>query len=157
MLRLHPQLRVIPLGAVDGEAMVVGAHRPPPDLMGPVCAGVWQLHDYTARMTCVPAYQWKRLHPHGPAILLRRGRSRRWRVVQIRHRLLPGDYAGPGYGPFAKRAGRSRLGDQAQLLQDLDAIVESDLLGDQAVFDLEDGDAGEAHRLAAAGRQRTDR
>src|SRR5689334_9538522 len=52
-----------------------------------------------------------------------------------------------------------RLGrlDQAELLQHRDAIVETDLLDDQPVDHLEHRRTGEPHRLAAAGRQRTDR
>src|SRR5260370_39986612 len=43
--------------------------------------------------------------------------------------------------------------DQAELGQRGDPVVEADLLADQTVLDLEDGDAAEAHRLARAGRQ----
>jgi hypothetical protein len=52
--------------------------------------------------------------------------------------------------------GANRLGDQAELLQHGDAVVETDLLADAAVFDLEGGGAGQTHRLASAGRQRAD-
>ena len=50
----------------------------------------------------------------------------------------------------AERESSGRL-DQAQLPEHRHAVVEADLLGDQAVNDLEDGGAGEPHRLAGAG------
>lgn len=43
--------------------------------------------------------------------------------------------------------------DQAELLEDRDAIVEAELLGDHAVDDLDHRDAGELHALARAGGQ----
>jgi len=48
------------------------------------------------------------------------------------------------------------LGDEAQLLEGGDAVVETDLLGDQPVFDLDHGGAGELHPLARARRQGSD-
>ena len=65
----------------------------------------------------------------------------------------------PGRAVLAHRwqdwrgAGRESSGrlDEAQLLEHRHAVVEADLFGDQAVDDLEDGGAGEPHRLAAAG------
>ena len=45
----------------------------------------------------------------------------------------------------------------SELPQHGDAVVEAELFGDQPVLDLEDGDAGKPHRLAAVGRQRSDR
>ena len=47
--------------------------------------------------------------------------------------------------------------DQAELLEHSDSIVETDLLDDQPVDDFEHRRAGEAHRLTAGSRQRTDR
>jgi hypothetical protein len=49
------------------------------------------------------------------------------------------------------------LRDQAQLLQGRHPVVDADLLGDQPVFDLEHGHAGEVHLLAATRWQRADR
>src|SRR3982074_2625709 len=49
------------------------------------------------------------------------------------------------------------LRDQAQLLQGRHPVVNADLLGDQPVFDLEHGHAGELHLLAATRWQRADR
>ena len=39
----------------------------------------------------------------------------------------------------------SGLGDEAELTECGDAVVEADLLGDEAVFDLQDGDTGKPH------------
>ena len=52
--------------------------------------------------------------------------------------------------PGAGRETSGRL-DQAQLLEYRHAVVEADLFRDQAVNDLDNGGAGEPHRLAAAG------
>src|SRR5262249_48165596 len=48
-------------------------------------------------------------------------------------------------------------GDQPELLEHGNAVVEADFLGDEPVLDLQDGDPGEPHRLARGGRQRPDR
>ena len=50
----------------------------------------------------------------------------------------------------------SGLGDQAELAERGDAVVKADLLGDEAVLDLQDSGAGEPHHLAGVSRQRTD-
>src|SRR6266487_6822104 len=50
----------------------------------------------------------------------------------------------------------SGFGDEAELAERGDAVVEADLLGDEAVLNLQDGGARESHRLAGAGRQRAD-
>src|SRR5690348_18073721 len=47
--------------------------------------------------------------------------------------------------------------DESELAQGGDAVVEADFLGDEAVLDLQDGGAGEPHRLAGVSRQRADR
>jgi hypothetical protein len=49
--------------------------------------------------------------------------------------------------------GRSGRNDEAELPQNRNAVVEADFLGDEAVLDLEDGGASEAHRLAGGGWQ----
>src|SRR5262249_46741830 len=51
----------------------------------------------------------------------------------------------------------SGSGDQPELLEHGNAVVEADFLGDEPVLDLQDGDPGGPHRLARGGRQRPDR
>lgn len=46
---------------------------------------------------------------------------------------------------------------EAELMEDGHPVVEVDLLGDEAVLYARDRDAGELHRLAAAGRELADR
>src|SRR6202044_3128302 len=54
-------------------------------------------------------------------------------------------------------AAPSGLGDQPELGERGDAVVQADLLGNEAVLDLQHGDAGEPHRLARACGQRPER
>src|SRR5215831_9379911 len=63
--------------------------------------------------------------------------------------------AGPRHGTPERPVG-SGSGDEAELAEGGHAVVQADLLGDAAVFHLQDGDAGEPHHLAGAGRQRAD-
>src|SRR5215831_10287280 len=50
----------------------------------------------------------------------------------------------------------SGSGDEAELAEHGDAVVEADLLGNEAALNLQNGGAGESHHLAGAGWQRAD-
>src|SRR5919112_5779895 len=70
--------------------------------------------------------------------------SRRPRTLVVRGR--------PGCLTSVRRSGHewcvSALGDQAELTEHGDTVVQAYLLGDQTVLDLKDGGAGKSHRLA---------
>src|SRR6185437_13652759 len=63
----------------------------------------------------------------------------------------------PRPGPPPPYLACSGLLDEAELTQCGDPVVEADLLGDKAVFDLQHGDPSESHHLAGAGRQFAER
>src|SRR5262249_42710388 len=73
------------------------------------------------------------------------------------HHGVPGRLRHSLPGTGVRRRRRPGRGDEAELPQDRDAVVEADFLGDKAILDLEDGGAGKAHRLAGGGWQRADR
>ena len=77
------------------------------------------------------------------------------RVIRLR-RELPADWDNLSVTAWAgltvEFCRRHGLADEAELAECGDAVVEADLLDDEAVLDLQDGSAGEPHHLASVSR-----